>query len=226
MRKLILIFFALFCLMGHSRGQAPKREFRGAWIQAVNGQFKGMSRQTMQANLTQQLDVLQSCGINVVMFQVRVEGDALYESPYEPWSRYLTGRQGTSPSPYWDPLAWMVQECHKRGMELHAWINPFRAKTKGTSDLAVTHRCVEQPDCFFEYDGLYIFDPGLQENREYICKIAADIVRRYDVDGFHIDDYFYPYPAAGVQIDDERTFCTHSGGVGNIHDWRRKTVST
>ena len=104
----------------------PKREFRGAWIQMINGQFMGMGRDEMQANLTHQLNVLQQCGVNAIMFQVRGEADAMYASPYEPWSRFLTGRQGTPPNPYWDPLAWMVTECHKRGMELHAWINPFR----------------------------------------------------------------------------------------------------
>ena len=107
--------------------EAPKREFRGAWIQIINGQFQGMSRHQMQANLTNQLDVLHSCGINTIIFQVRGEADALYESPFEPWTRFLTGKQGQPPVPYWDPLAWMVEECHKRNMDLHARINPFRA---------------------------------------------------------------------------------------------------
>ena len=203
----------------------PKREMRGAWIQAVNGQFMGMTPATMQQNLTHQLDVLKDCGVNTIMFQVRVEGDALYASTKEPWSRFLTGRQGTAPSPYWDPLQWMVDECHKRGMELHAWINPFRAKTKGTKELANTHPYIRQPERFFEYDGLYIFDPGLHENRTYICSVAADIVRRYDVDGLHIDDYFYPYPVAGVTIPDDATYRNHHNGINNRHDWRRYNVN-
>ncbi len=226
MKKIFLILFLCSAFAAAAQQVAPKREFRGAWIQAVNGQFKGMQKQEMQANLTRQLDAMQKCGINVIMFQVRVEGDALYESPYEPWSRYLTGRQGTAPAPYWDPLAWMVEECHKRGMELHAWINPFRAKTKGTTALATTHHCIEHPDCFFDYDGLFVLDPGKPENRAYICRIAADIVRRYDVDGFHIDDYFYPYPAAGVKINDARTFNAYSAGMRDVDDWRRNNVST
>lgn len=150
----------------------------------------------------------------------------LYASPYEPWSRFLTGRQGQAPAPYWDPLAWMVDECHKRGMELHAWINPFRAKTKGTTALAMNHPYMQNPARFFEYDGLYIFDPGLAENREYICKIAADIVRRYDVDGFHIDDYFYPYPAAGRLIPDDNTFARFNSGMTDRADWRRHNVNS
>ena len=107
----------------------PKREFRGAWIQAVNGQFKGMPTKQMQQMLIEQLNSLQGAGINAVLFQVRPEADALYASRLEPWSRYLTGTQGQAPAPYWDPLQFMIDECHKRGMELHAWINPYRAKT-------------------------------------------------------------------------------------------------
>lgn len=204
---------------------APKREFRGTWIQIINGQFQGMSRDAMQANLTNQLDELQRCGVNAVMFQVRGEADALYESPYEPWSRFLTGVQGQAPSPYWDPLAWMVEQCHKRGMELHAWINPFRAKTKGTRTLSPQHPYMKNPERFFEYDGLYIFDPGLPENREYICRVAADIVRRYDVDGLHIDDYFYPYPAAGKTIPDAATYQKYRNGIPDVNDWRRHNVN-
>ena len=107
-----------------------KREFRGAWIQAVNGQWVGVGTQKMQQTLTYQLDELMKDGVNAIIFQIRPECDALYQSNIEPWSRFLTGKQGVAPSPYWDPLQWMVTECHKRGMELHAWINPYRAKTK------------------------------------------------------------------------------------------------
>lgn len=203
---------------------SPKREFRGAWIQAVNGQFQGMSRDRMQADLTSQLDALQADGINAILFQVRVEGDALYASSLEPWSRFLTGQQGRAPYPAWDPLAWMVEQCHRRGMELHAWINPFRAKTKTTRELAVTHQMVVHPERCFNYDGLTIFDPGLAENRSFICHVAADIVRRYDVDGLHIDDYFYPYPVAGVPIPDGNTYACFGQGM-SIGDWRRHNVN-
>ena len=130
MRKGLFTLLLLCLSLGLALAQTmpmPKREMRGAWIQAVNGQFQGMSRAEMQQNLTNQLNVLAECGVNTIMFQVRVEGDALYESRIEPWSRYLTGQQGLAPSPRWDPLAWMVEQCHRRGMELHAWINPYRA---------------------------------------------------------------------------------------------------
>ena len=202
----------------------PKREFRGAWIQCVNGQFEGIGTENMQGTLTYQLDELQKDGVNAIIFQVRPECDALYQSPYEPWSRFLTGKQGSAPVPYWDPLQWMINECHKRGMELHAWINPFRAKTKTTKELAHSHIAMRRPDLVFPYDGLYILNPAKAENREYICTIVSDIIRRYDVDGLHIDDYFYPYPAAGCVIPDENDFRRDTRGFTNIEDWRRNNV--
>ena len=224
MKRIFLFLLTLLPVWALAQN-APKREFRGAWIQIINGQFQGMSRHQMQANLTNQLNVLQACGINTVIFQVRGEADAFYESPYEPWSRFLTGTQGTPPSPYWDPLTWMVEECHKRNMELHAWINPFRAKTKGTTELAVTHPYIQNPERFFSYGDLLIFDPGQPENHEYICKVVEDIVKRYDIDGLHIDDYFYPYPEAGKQIPDDVTFTLYSNGYKNREDWRRYNVN-
>ena len=204
---------------------APKREFRGSWIQCVNGQFQGMSRDVMQATLRRHLDALQRCNVNAVFFQVRPEADALYPSQLEPWSRFLTGQQGTAPQPYWDPLQWMIDECHNRGMELHAWINPYRAKTAGTMLLAANHPYMKKPDNFFRYGNLILFNPGLPENRAYICNVVSDIVSRYDVDGLHIDDYFYPYPEAGQQIPDYETYRQYGGGFASIEDWRRDNVS-
>ena len=128
-----LILMAIAAMMAMTMN-AQKREMRGAWIQCVNGQFQNLGTKKMQETLTYQLNELQKDGVNVIMFQVRPECDALYESKIEPWSRFLTGVQGKAPNPYWDPLQWMIEECHKRGMELHAWINPFRAKTKGTKE--------------------------------------------------------------------------------------------
>ena len=202
-----------------------KREFRGAWIQCVNGQFKGIGTQNMQRTLSYQLDELQKDGCNAIIFQVRPECDALYESQLEPWSFYLTGEQGRAPQPYWDPLAWMVNECHKRGMELHAWINPYRAKTKTPHKNASNHIVVQHPDWCFEYDGLTLLNPALKENRDYICEVVRDIVERYDVDGLHIDDYFYPYPAPGVKIPDDLEFQYMNRGISNRGDWRRDNVN-
>ena len=217
-----LVAMMLLCAYPAKAQKAPKREFRGAWIQCVNEQFQGLSKEEMQRTLSYQLDELAKDGVNAIIFQVRAECDALYDSPYEPWSRFLTGRQGQNPG--WDPLAWMVSECHKRGMEIHAWINPYRAKTKGTSALASNNIAVKHPETVFEYEGLYILNPALPENREYICKIADDIVRRYDIDGFHIDDYFYPYPIAGKAIPDAKEYNADSRGM-SIGDWRRDNVN-
>lgn len=203
---------------------APKREFRAAWIQAVNGQFMNLGRDAMQSTLTQQLDVLQSYGTNVIIFQVRPECDALYESPLEPWSRFLTGQQGLAPNPYWDPLQWMIEQCHKRGMELHAWINPYRAKTKTTTAVSPDHVAAKHPDWIFEYGGMYLLNPALKQSRDFICDVVEDILLRYDVDGLHIDDYFYPYPEAGIQIPDGYFFQQNPGSFTDIGDWRRNNV--
>ncbi|MFA6719447.1 MAG: family 10 glycosylhydrolase, partial [Prevotella sp.] len=218
-------FLILPLLMAVILCHAQKREFRGAWIQAVNGQFQGLDRDAMQNTLREQLDVLQRDGVNTIIFQVRPECDALYPSNIEPWSRFLTGVQGRAPQPYWDPLAWMITECHNRGMELHAWINPYRAKTKGTTQLAANNICVTNPDRYFSYDNQYILNPALKENSDYICRVADDIVSRYDIDGFHIDDYFYPYPAAGQVIPDQQLYESNRSGFANIGDWRRNNVN-
>ena len=202
-----------------------KREFRGAWIQAVNGQWVGVGTQKMQQTLTYQLDELMKDGVNAIIFQIRPECDALYQSNIEPWSRFLTGKQGVAPSPYWDPLQWMVTECHKRGMELHAWINPYRAKTKTTHELDSRHVAVRHLEWVFEYDDQYILNPAIPECRNFICHVVGDIVRRYDVDGLHIDDYFYPYPAAGQTIPDDQLFRSNPRGFTNKGDWRRDNVN-
>ena len=206
-----------------AQSKAPKREFRGAWIQCVNGQFQGMTAQKMQSVLTAQLNALQKAGINAIIFQIRAEADALYQSNYEPWSRYLTGVQGKSPQ--WDPLKWMIDECHKRNMELHAWINPYRARTKGTTALSPLHPYNKNPELFLEYGGQLYFNPGLPENRKYICKIVRDIVHRYDIDALHMDDYFYPYPTPGVDFPDDVAFAAYGRGYANKGDWRRDNVN-
>ena len=221
MRKLLLLLLAVFSLTASAQ---MKREMRGAWIQCVNGQFQGLGTQKMQQTLSYQLDELQKDGVNVIIFQVRPECDALYESSLEPWSRFLTGQQGKAPNPYWDPLQWMIEQCHARGMELHAWINPYRARTKTTTALAPNHIKMRKPQNCFEYDGLTILNPGLPENRDYICEVARDIVTRYDVDGIHMDDYFYPYPAAGQTIPDDAQYRQYSNGIKDRGDWRRYNV--
>ena len=222
MRKTLLLISLMLAMVMTAQ---PKREFRGAWIQCVNGQFRGIGTEAMQKTLSYQLDELQKDGCNVIIFQVRPECDALYESKYEPWSYYLTGQQGVAPRPYWDPLAWMIEQSHKRGMELHAWINPYRAKTKVAHANASNHVVSQHPERCFEYDGLTLLNPALKENRDYICQVVTDILERYDVDGLHIDDYFYPYPTPGIPIPDNAYFRANSQGFTDIGDWRRNNVN-
>ena len=222
-KNLFSLLIALWCCAFCAMAQSPKREFRGAWIQCVNGQFQGMETKQMQQVLTSHLDALQKAGINAVIFQVRAEADALYKSNYEPWSRFLTGVQGKSPQ--WDPLQWMIDECHKRNMELHAWINPYRARTKGTISLSPTHPYNRMPELFVEYAGQLYFNPGLPESRQYICRIVNDIVNRYDVDAIHMDDYFYPYPNPGEEFPDDLAFAEYGRGYADKGDWRRDNVN-
>lgn len=225
MKKIISGFLLLLFAFTLVRAQnMPKREFRGAWIQCVNGQFQGMPTDKMQSLLRYQLDCLKADGLNAVLFQVRPAADALYKSHYEPWSSFLTGRQGQPPVPLWDPLQFMIDECHKRGMELHAWINPYRVKTKTMTEMVSNHLYFREPDRFFAYDNMLFFDPGIPENRKYIGKIVKDILVNYDVDGIHMDDYFYPYPAPGVPIPDDVTYAKYNDGFADKGDWRRHNV--
>jgi uncharacterized lipoprotein YddW (UPF0748 family) len=224
MKRLCSLLIALLTV-AFTFAAAPKREFRGAWIQAVNHQFEGIPTAQLKAELTRQLDTLASCGINTILFQVRVEADALYKSDLEPWSAFLTGFQGEAPDQDWDPLQFMIDECHARCMELHAWINPFRAKTAATTDFAPTHQMTLHPERIIRFGDLALFDPALKENRDYICQVAADIVTRYDIDGFHIDDYFYPYPDGNRKFNDDKSFKADPRGFSNRDDWRRDNVN-
>lgn len=217
----VLLFIGSLSYVYAKDKESPKREFRGAWIQAVNGQFMNMKEMEMKEYLITMLNNLKKANVNAIIFQVRVEGDALYPSPYEPWSRFLTGKQGVDPG--WDPLAFMVAESHKRNMELHAWINPYRARTKGTTKVVAGHMSAKHPERFITYAGQMYFNPALKENRDFICTIAKDIITRYDVDGLHIDDYFYPYPAKGQEFADEADF--RRSGAADKGDWRRENVN-
>ena len=229
-KSLLCVFFLLlmagrvFCQV--QTGSAyPKREFRAAWIQSVNGQFRGMPTEKLKQNLIGQLNSLQKAGINAIIFQVRPEADALYASRLEPWSRFLTGVQGKAPEPYWDPMQFMIDECHKRGMEFHAWINPYRTKTTLKSELAPNHVYNIHPEWFVTYGDQLYFDPALPESRRHICMVVSDIVSRYDVDAIHMDDYFYPYPIKGKDFPDDASFARFGGGFSNKGDWRRSNVN-
>ena len=229
-KSLLCVFFLLLMAGGvfaqvQTGSAYPKREFRAAWIQSVNGQFRGMPTEKLKQNLIGQLNSLQKAGINAIIFQVRPEADALYASRLGPWSRFLTGVQGKAPEPYWDPMQFMIDECHKRGMEFHAWINPYRTKTTLKSELAPNHVYNIHPEWFVTYGDQLYFDPALPESRRHICMVVSDIVSRYDVDAIHMDDYFYPYPIKGKDFPDDASFARFGGGFSNKGDWRRSNVN-
>lgn len=220
-----LAIVALLLTIPAAYGAAPKRDFRGAWIQTI---FQGYEQRTTDQNrayLTNLLDLLQQTGINAVIFQVRPRADAFYKSDIEPWSGFLTGTVGKAPTPMWDPLQFMVEEAHKRGMELHAWLNPYRAPTVAEADrLPAGHLLKKQPERFVKYGKGYYFDPSRQDNRDLICDIVADIITRYEVDGIHFDDYFYPYPSGKLKFPDSKAY-TEANTTMSVDDWRRHNVN-
>ncbi len=205
--------------------EPPKREFRGAWISTVH-QERYLTNTTEQnkALISSMLDKLQAAGVNAVLFQARPSSDAFYASKYEPWSRYLTNG-GKAPRPYWDPLEYIIAEAHKRGMELHVWVNPYRVTAAKGHTPAPSHPYHKNPGRFVTYtgDGKLYFDPGQPENRKFIVDVISDIADRYDIDGVHFDDYFYPYPAAGKPFNDDASYKKHGKGM-NRGDWRRRNV--
>lgn len=206
----------------------PKQELRGAWIATVanlDWPNRHDTPGTQRAALTAMLDRLQAAGINTVFFQVRCEADALYESSLEPWSYWLTGRQGTPPDPYYDPLAFAIGEAHRRGMELHAWFNPYRVQGTYSYTRDPDHLSNTRPDLLYESGPLTLMDPGKAAVRDYITGIIMDVARRYDVDGIHFDDYFYPYPPHEITTQDTATFSAESRGFINLGDWRRDNVN-
>lgn len=231
-RKLItaLLLFILFWQSGSSSDH-PKREFRGAWIHTVGNQlFRTMSSDSIQNYLRQTLDKLEMAGVNAVIFQVRPQADALYKSELEPWSRFITGEQGKAPDPAWDPLEFMIEESHKRGMELHAWCNPYRVTSNDTEQLHPSHLYFRNPSIFKRYGTQLYFDPGEPASIKHTVEVIADIVSRYNVDAIHFDDYFYPYPIQFEEFHDDASFVKYAKQQGFEYwqkaDWRRNNVTT
>ncbi|MBI3586565.1 MAG: family 10 glycosylhydrolase [Ignavibacteriales bacterium] len=229
----------MFFCISFSFGQIPpKRELRGAWIATVtnidwplrnsNGTAKTPGEQ--QTDLLTLLDSLKRVGINAVMFQIRPSCDAFYKSSIEPWSEWLTGTQGQAPSdPNYDPLQLAIDACRARGMELHAWFNPYRAVVNAnTSTIADNHVTKTKPQLIRDYMSgstpIKVLDPGEPETRTYVTSVIMDVVRRYDIDAVHFDDYFYPYPVSGLSFPDAATYNTYGGGLP-LGDWRRDNVN-
>lgn len=234
MMLLALIFFgcgASKTSLTRVADSTPKREFRGAWIHTVGqDRYQKLNSAAMKHYISEMVRKLDEAGINAVIFQVRPEADAFYKSNLEPYSRFFTGLQGKAPDdPDFDPLAFIIDECHKRGMELHAWLNPYRVKSNINSVLAPEHIYWKYPERFVQYGNQLYFEPGLPENRSFICEVVRDIVSRYDVDAIHMDDYFYPYPIAGTPFPDDDSFNAYAASQGfspnQRADWRRNNVN-
>lgn len=235
-RLLLLLLVALWPIRPARTQDAPRHEFRGVWIATVanlDWPSSGLlAPRGQQAELAGMLDRLADLGVNAVFFQVRSECDAMYDSAVEPWSRFLTGEQGRPPEPRWDPLTFAVDEAHRRGMALHAWINPLRCVRDVARDrLAASHPARRRPEWMLTIASdsepgraMKILNPGLEAVRDYVTGIVLDVARRYDVDGIHFDDYFYPYPPLGVGTEDLADWRRDPRGLA-LADWRRDNVN-
>ncbi|KIG14476.1 putative glycoside hydrolase [Enhygromyxa salina] len=205
-----------------------EREFRAVWVATVyNINWPSNSGLDIGAAQAELIDIVETCeaiNLNAIVFQVRPESDALYASQLEPWSRYLTGAQGGDPG--WDPLSFLIEQAHARNIEVHGWINPYRAAASAAASLAQPHIALQQPAHAHVYNGGLWMDPGAIPVREHVVDVVIDIVDRYDIDGIHLDDYFYPYPD-GSPYPDDLTWNQYlqDGGMLALADWRRDNVN-
>ncbi len=229
----ILIIYLCFLTFANLSAQEPNLsplfEFRGVWIATVANidwpSRPGLPSEDQKRELLWILDQHQRLNLNAVMFQVRPATDAFFAHGKEPWSYYLTGNQEKAPDPFYDPLEFAIRSAHDRSMELHAWFNPYRAANDTDyKKRSPDHISRTRPEWFFTYGSKTYFNPGIPEVREYIVEIILDVVRRYDIDGIHFDDYFYPYPG-DAPLPDTLTYEKYgSGQFSNIEDWRRNNV--
>jgi uncharacterized lipoprotein YddW (UPF0748 family) len=244
--KLIISLIGLSFLFGCTASQIEKpeesridlpradREFRGAWVATVANinwpSTKTLTTDEQKQEAVKILDVLKNNNFNAVIFQARPQCDALYKSELEPWSYYLTGKQGSPPSPYYDPLEFWISEAHKRGLELHVWLNPYRAHHTTGGEVSEFSVVKKHPDWVLKLkSGYWWLDPGKKEVQDHSFSVVMDIVKRYDVDGIHFDDYFYPYPSYNdnENFPDELSWNEYSnnGGTLNRSDWRRNNIN-
>ena len=208
---------------------SPKRELRAAWIATVMNidwpSRKGLSVAEQQEEFVRLLDTLQHVGMNAVIVQVRPVADAFYPSSYEPWSEYLSGTQGMPSQPYYNPLSFMIREARQRGLEFHAWFNPYRASMNESLVYADNHPIRKHPEWFVQYGGKYYYDPGHPDAQEFVLQSILETVKHYDLDAVHFDDYFYPYRIANVEFPDSCSYQDHGAAAyENKDDWRRHNV--
>ncbi|MQY14040.1 hypothetical protein SRB5_42010 [Streptomyces sp. RB5] len=208
-------------------GRRPREQMRGTWISTVANidwpMAQGLSAGEQKAGLLARLDEAVARRLNTVVFQVRPTADAMFPSPYEPWSEFLTGVQGQDPG--WDPLGFAVREAHKRDLQLHAWFNPFRVRNDTKAELLVAdHPANVHPEWVVPYGGKLYYNPGIPEVRAFIRDCIMYAVRNYDIDAVHFDDYFYPYPVAGQEFDDDAQYAEYGGAYASRADWRRSNT--
>lgn len=230
MKHILSLAIVFYLLSGIAQAQSPKREFRGAWIATVGNidwpKEQGLPAGEQQQQFIDRLDQLKALGCNAVIVQIRPACDAFYSSALEPWSHYLSGKQGVPPTPFYDPLEFMLTEAHKRNMEFHAWFNPFRALVDSKNNPnPADHVTRAHSAWIISYGGKSYIDPGIPEARDYVVKVMADVVKRYDIDAVHLDDYFYPYRIAGKVFGDGKSYAAHGKGMDR-EDWRRDNVNT
>jgi uncharacterized lipoprotein YddW (UPF0748 family) len=227
-KSLILVLFTLLFTLA-TLGQ--QKEFRGVWIATVDnidwppkGNFNVDSQ---KAEFIRIVDMHKRNGMNAVIMQIRPATDAFYPSQYEPWSEWLTGKQGVPPQPYYDPLQFMIDECKKRGLSFHAWMNPYRAvfDTKKQSLLSPTHITRIHPEWFVTYGDKRYFDPGNKDAQKFVTNVVKDVVSRYDIDAIHFDDYFYPYKIKNKEFPDGKTYSQYANGLSR-EDWRRSNCDS
>ncbi len=228
---LTLISVLLFGFNVQAKKNYPKREMRAVWIASVANidwpSKAGLSVDMQKEEMTELLDLAKDFKMNTVIFQIRPACDALYQSQLEPWSQWLTGVQGKAPDPLYDPLQFTIDECRKRGLDIHVWLNPYRAVFDiKRSSIVENHPTKLHPEWFVTYGNKSYFNPGLPETRNHVASVVADIVKRYAIDAIHFDDYFYPYRIAGKEFPDQTAFETYPRGFASNkkEDWRRDNV--
>lgn len=231
MNKIVLLLLCVAFSFNASFANHPKREMRAVWIATVANidwpSQRTLTSKAQREEMRKMLDEFQRNNINAVVMQIRPTADAFYPSAIEPWSHWLTGKQGVRPNDYYDPLQFIIEEAHKRCIEVHVWLNPYRV-TNG-EDLKVLsneHLYYKKPELFVKYGGKYYFDPGLDETRAFLNRVVRDVVERYDVDAIHFDDYFYPYKVNGEEFPDNDSFKKNPRGFAphQKSDWRRNNV--
>ncbi|OIP82207.1 MAG: hypothetical protein AUK44_08310 [Porphyromonadaceae bacterium CG2_30_38_12] len=232
MRK--YIYFVILSLLPFQLAfsQPKKREMRAVWIATVaNIDWPSQRNLTSKQQRTEMIAILDLCqktNINAIVFQIRPTADAFYSSTLEPWSHWLTGKQGLRPESYYDPLQFVIEEAHKRFIDVHVWLNPYRVTNSDNINLlSKNHLFFKNRNLFVKYGDKYYFDPGMDETRDFLNQVVEDIVERYDIDGIHFDDYFYPYRVKGEEFPDNKSFAIYPRGYlpNQKDDWRRNNVN-